>query len=63
MDDTVRILACQECGHLFNGNTGKIIPDLQDVVIENSDREHTKCLPCVMLQNVKDEDRHKWPSR
>jgi hypothetical protein len=58
-----RVLACQDCGHLFDGDTGKLIPEFSRTVIERADRERTKCLPCVLLQNVSEKERSAWPDR
>lgn len=56
VSDDKRVLACRACGHIFDGDTGKHIPELKEVVITHSDREKLVCLPCHLEQKA-------WPDR
>lgn len=56
MKDGKRVLACRACGHIFDGDTGKHIPEMKEVVITHSDREKLVCLPCHLEQKA-------WPDR
>ena len=61
--DDVLTISCRTCGHLYDGNTGKMILGMENIVIKPEDRGSDNCYPCHLLQKAPDPMRAFWPSR